>query len=148
MILPDVNLLIYAYNTGDPHHPAAKRWLEGIFNGDDQFAFSWLSISGFLRIITTASLYENGFSTAEAMKIVDAWLALPNMVFLAPTPKHYRIFKGQVLSTGISGASLTDAHFAALAIEHNVTLATNDLRFRRFDGLKVIFPLEKKLSKR
>ncbi|MFN0277275.1 MAG: TA system VapC family ribonuclease toxin [Pyrinomonadaceae bacterium] len=141
MILPDVNLLIYAYNSGDPHHAAAKPWLEGLFNGDDQFGLSWLSISGFLRIITTETLYDNGFSTAESLRLVDEWLERPNMVFLAPTTKHYQIFKKQVLSTGISGASLTDAHFAALAIEHNVTLATNDRRFRRFDGLKVIFPL-------
>jgi len=141
MIIPDVNLLIYAYNTGDPRHRAAKKWLEELFNTSTQFGLSWLSISGFLRIITTKTLFGNGYSTSEAFEIVDEWLARPNMVFLMPTAKHYQILKKQVLAAGVSGADLTDAHFAALAIENGVTLATTDSDFSKFKDLKVVYPL-------
>lgn len=73
MTLSDVNLLIYAYNSGDKHHADAKKWFEAQFDETGNLCFSWLTISGFLRIITTDTLFGNGFSTIEAIDFVDEW---------------------------------------------------------------------------
>lgn len=142
MILPDVNLLIYAYNSGDERHAAAKAWLAGLFDGASPFGLSWLTISAFLRIVTAAQFFGAGFSAIEALEIVEEWLEHPNVILLSPTSKHFQIFKEQVLASDIKGSNFTDAHIASLAIEHNATLATNDQDFRKFTSLKLIYPLK------
>lgn len=37
MILPDVNLLVYAYNTDAPWHQQARRWWEICLDGSQRW---------------------------------------------------------------------------------------------------------------
>lgn len=144
MIFPDINLLIYAYNSGFKQHDACAAWLESVMNGNSTVCFSWHTIMGFMRIITTPRMSPNPFTTNEAMEIASTLMNSSNSIMLTPGDNHFRIFRDLVDETGITGAKLADAHIAALAIEHGATVASSDRDFRVFDGLHLINPLSVK----
>ena len=141
MILVDANILIYAYHDTAPQHDAAKGWLETTLNNEEPVAFALATLLAFVRISTDAALYRRPLSTLDALAAVSGWRARQNVQFIGPTDRHWEIL-GRVATTGQArGPLMMDAHLAALAIEHNATLATNDRGFARFPGLKVRFPL-------
>ncbi len=144
MIFPDINLLIYAYNSDFEHHDLCADWLESVINGNSTVCFSWHTIMGFMRIITTPRMFPNYFTANESMELASVLMNSPNATMLTPGENHFRIFKGLVKEAGITGAKLADAHIAALAIEHGATLASADRDFRLFDGLRLINPLSVK----
>lgn len=141
MILPDINLLIYAYNSACEEHKVCSVWLEKLLNGNEPVCFSWHTIMGFIRILTTVKMVANPYSPKQAMDIAGEWLSTPVSMMLVPGDGHFAIFRQLVIDSGIAGARLADAHIAALAIEHNATVATSDKDFRGFDGVKLINPL-------
>ncbi len=141
MIFPDINVLIYAYDTGFKHHKLCAAWLESAMNGDSKVCYSWHTIMGFLRITTTPRVFPNPFTAKDSMEIVAGLMDSSNSVLLNPGEDHFKIFRRLVNETGIAGAKLSDAHIAALAIEHGATVASADRDFRLFDGLKLINPL-------
>jgi Predicted nucleic acid-binding protein, contains PIN domain len=141
MILPDANLLIYAYNEAASQREAARQWLKEILLGTETACFCWQTITAFVRVSTNKKIFGNAYSTAEALEVVENWLSAPNVRTLLPTERHFEIFKKVAANGQVSGPMLMDAHLAALAIEHGAALATTDRDFRRFDGLKIINPL-------
>ncbi len=145
MILPDVNLLLYAYNHDDPHHEGSKTWLETTI-GSTVFCLSWHTIMGFLRISTRPSIFPSNLTTGQALAVVAGLIDSPNTTILLPGKEHFQIFTRIVNKAGISGPKLMDAHIAALAVEHGATVATADRDFQGFEGVKVINPL--KIAKR
>lgn len=144
MILPDANLLLYAYNKDAAEHAAARRWLEDALSSPAPFALSWQTITAFLRISTNSRAFPQPLSIDEAISIVDEWLARPNVTIVAPGARHWEIF-ARLLRTGKAAGALTmDAHLAALAVEHGATLCTTDRDFARFEELKFVNPLAAK----
>ncbi len=141
MILPDVNLLLYAYNTDAREYRVSKAWLKSTIEGDYKLCLSWHTIMGFLRISTSFRIFPKPYTTEDALKIVSDLIDAPNTIVLRPETLHFRIFEKLVKESRISGANLMDAHIAALAIEHGATVATTNRDFHRFDGLKIINPL-------
>ncbi len=141
MIFPDINLLIYAYDSASIHHKICAPWLEEMVNGDQPVCFSWHTIMGFMRILTTLRMVPKPFSTQEVLDIADSLMQNPNSKMLNPGDRYFEIFRRLVIDTGISGARLADAHIAALAIEHGATVASSDKDFMVFDGLKLINPV-------
>ncbi len=81
-------------------------------------------------------------STEEAASVVTGWIALQNVILVAPTDRHWSILSELLPKSQARGPLIMDAHLAALAIEHGATLCTNDRDFLRFPGLKVEFPLQ------
>lgn len=142
MRTPDANILIYAYDENSEHHERAKRWLEKRLASPELFGLSWQSIAAFLRISTNTRIFALPFTLAEAIEIVEEWLARPQVKILLPTEKHWQIFSDLIIEGQTSGAMMSDAHLAALAIEHGATLATNDRDFVRFSKLKKENPLQ------
>lgn len=141
MILVDANLLIYAYDAGSPKHDAARSWLERMFSNGAPIGLPWIVILAFLRITTNPRAFERPLSMTEATAHVSAWLDQPGVRVLEPSPRHWKILV-ELLKVGqVKAALVMDAHLAALAIEHGATLATNDRDFRRFEGLRLEFPL-------
>lgn len=140
MIFPDVNILIYAHNETAEHHEKAKRWLKEKLQSTEVVCFSWQTITAFLRILTNSKLFVNPLTLKQAFEIVEQWLSRPNAVILKPTTNFMTIFQKIAIDGQANGALLMDAHLAALAIEHGVTLATTDRDFSRFDGLKIENP--------
>ena len=141
MVTPDVNILLYAYNIGDERHGAAKRWLEDALSSKEVFAFNWHVINAFLRIASHPRSFPRPFSITEITTIVQQWLDTPNIQILVPTARHWDIFRDLIIDGQATGPLVMDAHLAALAIEHDATLATTDRDFTRFSTLKIINPL-------
>lgn len=142
MILPDVNLLLYAYNQDDPKHKIAKDWLENAIKNPDPLCLTWHTIMGFLRISTSSRIFPKTLSTQEAFGTCAAIMDSPGSIILNPGRDHFRILTRLVNESGISGAKLMDAHIAAIAVEHRATVASSDRDFLLFNGLKLINPLE------
>jgi uncharacterized protein len=142
MILSDANLLIYAYNTEAVFHEKSKIWLAEQLSSPEPFAFCWQTITAFLRITTIPKLFPDAFTQEEVRGFVNDWLSNQNVRVLTPTTNHWAIFERLLGETKIVGPKTMDAHLAALAIEHGVTLATTDRDFNAFKGLKTLNPLD------
>ncbi len=142
MILLDANLLIYAYDSLATEHSKARSWLERRFSGTEDIGLSWVTVLAFLRIATSRRYESDPMSTEEAASVVTGWIALQNVILVAPTDRHWSILSELLPKSQARGPLIMDAHLAALAIEHGATLCTNDRDFLRFPGLKVEFPLQ------
>lgn len=141
MNLLDANLLLYAYNRTSEHHERARDWLQDALAGSVPVAFCWSTILAFLRIATNPRAVSRPLQIAQARAIVDSWFAVPIATLVLPTERHWAVL-GQLLTAGqATGPLVSDAHLAALAIEHGATLITNDRGFARFAGLRTEYPL-------
>lgn len=136
MILPDINLLVYAHNAAAPHHKASSRWWTDCLNGDEPVALPWIVSSGFIRLTTHPRVLESPLSPAAAVSYVEIWLERPNVLAVEPGKSFRRHFFRYLKSLGTAGNLTTDAYLAALAVEHQAELQSNDTDFHRFEGLR------------
>lgn len=141
MIVPDVNLLLHTYNSGSRVHPRARAWFESLMNGDRPVGFAWVVLLGFLRISTHPAVLDRPLASAEACALVRSWLDRPQSGILHPGERHASIVFGLLETLGTAGNLTTDAHLAALAIEHQAELHSTDADFGRFPGLRWSNPL-------
>lgn len=141
MILPDINVLIYAYDLGSRHHERARAWWEDALSGTELVALAWAAVLGFIRITTHRAVYANPWPVDEALGHVDSWLAQPNVRVVHPTSHHAERLAALLCEVGTGGNLTTDAHLAALAMEHGCTLCSTDTDFARFSGLSWRNPL-------
>jgi len=141
MKLIDLNLLIYAVNRDAPHHDEARRWWESCLAGSEPIALAWVVILGFLRITTSERVMPEPLTAEEAIQVIDEWLNLPSVEIVSPTDRHWDIFRTIIAPLGTAGNLTTDAHIAALAIEHGATLCSTDIDFARFPMLQWTNPL-------
>jgi hypothetical protein len=142
MIIPYINLLVYAYNTEDPSHAQAKRWWEELLNGTDPVGLPWVTITGFLRLVTHPRVLVDPMSVGQATVQVRAWLECPSVLTVEPGKKFSAIFLGLLDEAGTAGNLTTDAYLAALAVEHQAELQSNDSDFSRFKGLRWRNPMK------
>jgi len=142
MIVPDVNLLIYAYSGGSFHHGKARPWWEGLLNGQEPVGMPWIVQYGFVRLMTNPRVLESPIGMVEALGIVDAWLRRPRVLPLSPGAKHMELLTTLLRSSGGGSNLTTDAAIAAIAMEHKAVLHSNDVDFLRFPGLMVANPLK------
>ena len=140
MILPDANLLLYSINIKTPLHRSAKAWLETTFSGPETVGFSWVSLLAFLRV-STNPVFPHPLPVERAFKQLERWLEQPTATIVYPGPHHARILRELLRPLGTAGNLTSDAHLAALAIEHGAQLCSADSDFARFPGLKWINPL-------
>jgi toxin-antitoxin system PIN domain toxin len=141
MIVPDVNLLIYAVNKSAPLHRQAKTWLEETLSGPETIGLPWNVVLAFLRITTRQGPLRHPLSLAQAFNIVDQWLAQPAATVIHPGPQHARLLRDLLEPLGTGGNLTSDAHLAAVAIEHGAELCSSDSDFARFHGLRWRNPL-------
>lgn len=141
MKLPDLNLLLYARNEAAPRHTAALAWLERTLSGTETVGFAWVVLLGFVRITTKRTVFPHPLSPATALDLVDGWLAQPCATVVHPTEQHAGILRDLITRVGTAGNLTTDAHLAALAIEHDAQLCSSDADFSRFPGLRWVDPL-------
>lgn len=141
MILPDLNLIVYAYNADAPHHEAARRWWEGLMNGAEPVGLLWAVGLGFVRLMTHPRVVRVPLPTARAVAHVRAWLDRPQVQVLEPGRDHLAVLERLLEAAGVAGALTTDAHLAALALEYGAEVHTNDADFARFPGVRHRNPL-------
>lgn len=141
MILVDANILLYAEDSLQSRHQQARAWWDGQLSGTGVVCLCWTVLSAFIRIGTNPRVFEHPLSLEQALARVQSWLDQPCTRVVRPTERHWTVFK-QMLTDGQAVANLvTDAHLAALAIEHGCELASTDSDFARFPKLKWRNPL-------
>ncbi|HSR67283.1 MAG TPA: type II toxin-antitoxin system VapC family toxin [Acidobacteriota bacterium] len=142
MKLLDANLLIYAVDSDSPHHQAAKQWLESALSGTEPIGLPWVVILAFLRITTHPRVMRRPLQAEEALEYVDSWLKQPFVEAVAPGPGHWQVLRNLIRTTGTSGNLTSDAHIAALALEHGHEVSSADNDFKRFPGILHVNPLQ------
>ncbi len=141
MILPDVNVLIYAFRAEHPRHEEYRRWLEGAINGPQALGLADVVLSGFVRVVTHPRVFQNPDSVDVALSFVNQLRDSPNSVIIAPGERHWAIFVDLCHKSNAKGNLVADAFLAALAIESGSEWITTDRDFARFPGLKWRDPL-------
>lgn len=137
MLLPDVNVLIYAHREdSSPDHPRYAQWLTELATGREPFALSVLSIAALVRIVTNPRVFRSPSTLDEAFAFVRELLRRPQARIIAPGPEHLAIFEDLCRRSSAAGKLVADAQHAAVAIEHGCILVTTDADFDRFPGLR------------
>jgi uncharacterized protein len=140
--LPDVNLLLYAVDERSPRHEQARTWLEQTLSDSETVALAWIVLLAFVRLSTHAAVFEQPLEVTDALDLIDGWLAQPCVTTVAPTDRHSAVLRELLTPLGSAGNLTTDAHLAALAIEHGALLYSCDADFSRFTGLRWANPLD------
>lgn len=143
MILPDVNVLLYAHRREYPDHAQYADWLRSVVAADEPFALSELVASAFVRIVTNPRAFQPVTPRREALAFIDELRAQPNCIVVRPGARNWEIFSGLCEQAQATGKLIADAYHAALAIEHGCEWVTNDADFARFDPLRWRHPLSR-----
>jgi toxin-antitoxin system PIN domain toxin len=140
VVIVDANVLLYAVDSATTHHEPARIWLDASLGGTEAVGLAWIALLAFVRIGTNPSILPNPMSADDAMGQVERWLAAPSAVVPNPTARHASLLRGLLRDSGTSGNLTTDAHLAALALEHGADIVSYDRDFRRFAGVKHRLP--------
>lgn len=141
MIVPDVNLLVYAYNTSAHQHNAARHWWDGLLNGTEPVGLPWAVITGFVRLMTNPRIVAAPLTPEQAVSDIWDWLHRDHIFLIDPGPQHLDLLLGNLVAVSAGADWVTDAHIAALATEHGAVVHSNDADFGRFPGLRWHNPL-------
>jgi toxin-antitoxin system PIN domain toxin len=141
VILIDVNLLLYGTIATVPDHSMARDWLESRMNGNELVGLPWACLLSFARLASSRKAFPEPLPLAVAWREVERWLNRPNVWVPSPTDRHYEILTPLVEKCATRSGLLSDAHLAALAIEHGLILCSTDGDFARFPGLRWENPL-------
>lgn len=141
MILVDANLLLHAYDETAPQHEPARRWLASLLDGSVTVRFPLVSLLAFVRIGTNPVVFDQPLAPDEAIAIVRSWLERPGAAVAEPTAHHWEVLATTMADGQVRGPQATDAHLAALTMEHGGTLHTADRGFARFPDLRFTNPL-------
>jgi len=142
VLIPDLNLLLYAHDHQSSRHASALKWWEDLLNSQRPVGLAWVTLLGFIRLTTSPRLVSNPLTPTLAIECVQSWLALPTVRIITPGPHHSLILFRLLADVGVAGNLTTDAHLAALAIEYQAELASTDSDFSRFPGLRWVNPMK------
>jgi len=148
MILVDTSILLYAEDSLSEHHAAARAWWDDQLSGSAPVCLCWPVLTAFVRIGTNAPLQQRPLTIKEAVDRVQSWLDQPCAQMIQPTEQHWAILQGMLRGGNASANLVSDAHLAALAIEHNCQLQSTDADFARFPGLDWRNPIAEPKRKR
>jgi toxin-antitoxin system PIN domain toxin len=140
MVMPDVNVLVYAHREDTPEHDEHAAWLSRIADGDEPFALSEPALQGFVRVVTNPRIFVRPSTLDEALAFVDELRRRPTCHLFRPGPRHWDIFVNLCRRAAATGGLVADAYHAAVAIEHGCEWVTNDTDFARFPGLRWRLP--------
>lgn len=140
MVVVDANVLLYAVDQASAHHDRSRSWLDRSLAGAEAVGLAWVVLLAFIRIATNTSIFPSPMSADDAAGQVETWLEAPATVVPHPTSRHVSLLRGLIRETGTAGNLTTDAHLAALALEHGADLVSYDRDFARFPGLRHRLP--------
>lgn len=141
MILIDANILVYAHVSSFAQHNFARDWLDRQLNASAPVGLPWASVLAFLRLVTNPRVFESPEPIGEAWQQVRAWLSAAPAWVPQPTERHADLLGEFLALPGVHGNLVPDAHLAALAVEHGLTLCSTDGDFARFQGLHWLNPI-------
>jgi toxin-antitoxin system PIN domain toxin len=140
-MLIDANLLLYARDDASPFHEPARSWLTDQLSGGRRVGLPWPSLLAFVRIITHPRAATQPLHPRDAWDQVEQWLAADMVWVPVPTPRHAQVLGSLITRYELRGNLVSDAHLAALAIEHGVELCSADTDFARFTEIRWVNPL-------
>jgi toxin-antitoxin system PIN domain toxin len=141
MILVDANLLVYAANRAAPEHDAARTWLDVQLSGLTRVGLAWPSLLTFVRLETNPLVLRQPVPARDAWNQARAWLNASAAWVPTPIEQHADIIGPWLSEPWMTSRLVPDAHLAALAVEHGLTLGSTDGDFSRFPGLTWRNPL-------
>jgi toxin-antitoxin system PIN domain toxin len=141
VIIPDINLLLYAYDSNSPFHAKASNWWKSCLSGTETIGLLHVVVFGFVRIATNSRAFLNPMTSAEAASHVHSWLEQPAVKVLDPDPEDLQQVLKLLVGLGTAGNLVSDAQMAALAMDHDAVLHTADADFVRFQGLRWFNPI-------
>ena len=141
MILPDVNVLVYAFRVESSDHQRYRGWLQGLVNGEEAYALANMVLSSFIRVVTNRRIFRPPSPLELGLEFAERLLMPPHCVAVHPGARHWAIFTRLCRQSGATGNLVPDAFLAALAIEAGCELVTADGDFARFRGLRWRHPL-------
>jgi len=136
MLLPDVNVLVYAQREDLSVHGAAKSWLESALNSDEPVGLFAPTLASFLRIVTNQRIFKTPTPLPMALSFIEILRAAPAACPLNAGGKHWDIFAQLYRNVNASGDDIPDAYLAALAIENDCEFISTDGDFARSPGLR------------
>lgn len=131
----DVNVVVSATDKGNFHHGVAREWLAAAFDRREMIGFSWMVVTGFLRLSTRASVFDRPLTVQQASEQMDEWLERPSARLVPELEDHWPRLRQLLANTGQGGNLVMDAHLAALALSHRAAVASFDRDFSRFPGV-------------
>lgn len=140
MVVVDANVLLYAVDSASTHHEQSRSWLDTSLDGAEAVGLAWIALLAFIRIGTNPATLPTPMTVDEATGQVEAWLGAPASVVAQPTARHAGLLRGLLRESGTAGNLTTDAHLAALAIEHGAEIVSYDRDFARFAGVRHRLP--------
>ena len=140
MVVVDANVLLYAVDTASAHHEQSRSWLDSSPGGAEAVGLAWIALLAFIRVGTNPSILPVPMTADDATGQVETWLGAPAAVVPEPTARHPGVLRGLLRETGTAGNLTTDAHLAALAIEHGAEVVSYDRDFVRFPGVRQRLP--------
>jgi uncharacterized protein len=141
VILVDANLLVYAHVSSLPQHRAARTWLDEKLNGMPRVGLPWPSLLAFARLVTNPRVFQRPATVSAAWSQIGAWLDCAPAWVPLPTERHREILGSLLGATAGRANLIPDAHLAALALEHGLTVCSTDGDFTRFPGVRSDNPL-------
>ena len=141
MIIPDANLLLYAYDKESPFHKESARWWSKLLSGHEPVGLCSVVVFSFLRLTTHSKVFIHPMTVQEATERVRAWMDRPNVRMLHPNPAHFASVCALLEAAGTGGNLVSDAQIAALALEYSAEIHTADTDFNRFKGITWSNPL-------
>jgi toxin-antitoxin system PIN domain toxin len=140
LVVVDANVLLYAVDSASSQHERSRAWLDAALAGVEAVGLAWVALLAFIRVGTSPAILTNPMSVDEATAQVEAWLDAPAAVMAQPTARHAALLRGLLEQTGTGGNLTSDAHLAALAIEHGAEIVSHDRDFARFPGVRHRLP--------
>jgi len=141
VILLDANVLVYAHDEDSPHHAEVSRWLEGIMTRREEVGLAWTVMLAFLRLMTNPAAFQHPYSMPDALEVLEGYLSRSHVMAVEAAALHWQTFRELCSEAQVTSRLVSDAHLAALAVEHGALLCTTDRDFRRFKGLQILDPL-------
>lgn len=142
MRVVDANVLIHAVNLDSSEHATARAWLEERLSGTEAVGFAWVALLAFVRIVTRPHVLAVPLAPVHAFDYLEEWLEQPAATLVEPTRRHVAVLRGLLEPLGTAGNLTSDAHLAALAVEHGAQLVSFDRDFGRFPGLRWCHPAD------
>ena len=140
MLIVDANVLLHAVNQRSREHDAAASWLNTALDDAEPVAFPWTVTLAFLRLSTHPAIFPRPLAPEQAADVVERWLGSPAALAIEPTRRHLALLRGLLQRAGTAGNLVSDAHLAALALEHGATVVSFDRDFARFEGVPLRRP--------
>lgn len=142
VLLPDVNVFVYAFRADVPHHIEYRTFLQDRLAGDEPVGVSEAVLSSVVRITTNHRIFVEPSSLRRALDFCDAVLAAPAAIPVRAGSRHWALFTGLCVDGGASGNLVPDAYLAALSLEQGATLVTSDRGLHRWPGVTIVHPLD------